>query len=168
MSRASAVISECGKYRYHLQRVWDESRSRICWIMLNPSTADAEQDDPTIRRVIGFSRSWGAGGIDVVNLFALRATNPAALKKCSFRYAVGPENDSWIFRIAESPDVSRVIAAWGRHGEYGGRDHEVLTSIRRHVEQVGEAPFPRHPLYLKSTLLPIEVKRAGYTGGRSR
>lgn len=158
---SSAVISECGKYRYHLRRVWDEQLPRICWIMLNPSTADYTQDDPTIRRCIGFAKAWGCGGLDVVNLFALRATNPDELKTVSLSAAIGPDNDEWICRVAEAPEIVRVVAAWGRRGEYGGRDREVLTTVRCQFEQVGESDYPRHPLYLKSELKPAILALAG-------
>ncbi|MDB5297796.1 MAG: hypothetical protein JWO31_3779 [Phycisphaerales bacterium] len=75
-TRAAAVLSPCERYRYVLHRWWDESKPAVCWLMLNPSTADAATDDPTIRKCCGFARAWGAGGIAVVNLFALRATDP--------------------------------------------------------------------------------------------
>jgi hypothetical protein len=150
---SSAVISECGVYRYHLQRIWGDG-PRFCWIMLNPSTADADQDDPTIRRVIGFSKSWGAGGIDVVNLFALRATNPVALKAHPDPVGIF-RNDECILRIAAHPCVTQIIAAWGRGGELNGRDKQVLKMLRDYtVHQVGEWKFPRHPLYLKADLQP--------------
>lgn len=77
----SAIISECGKYRYSLSRIWDENKANVLFIMLNPSTADGDVDDPTIRRCIGFAKSWGYGGIYVGNLFAYRATDPKELLK---------------------------------------------------------------------------------------
>src|SRR5262245_19133112 len=91
-----ALISPCGLYRYWLTRTWDNSLRRVCWVMLNPSTADAEQDDPTIRRCVGFARSWGAGGIIVVNLFAFRASDPKALLRAAD--PVGPDNDGHILK----------------------------------------------------------------------
>src|SRR5687768_14824465 len=74
-----ARFSDCGTYRYNLTRLWDARLIRVCWVMLNPSTADQHEDDATIRRCIGFSRSWGAGALTVVNLFAFRATQPRDL-----------------------------------------------------------------------------------------
>lgn len=74
-----AIISGCGKYRYSLWRTWDKKLPKVMFIMLNPSTADAYEDDPTIRRCINFAKSWGYGGIVVGNLFAYRATNPKKL-----------------------------------------------------------------------------------------
>ena len=75
MTVGAAGISECGCYRYWLTRTWNPRRATLCWVLLNPSTADADRDDPTIRRCQGFARSWGYGGIVVVNLFAYRATD---------------------------------------------------------------------------------------------
>ena len=68
----SADLSPCGNYRYSLRRLWDEKRPGVLWVMLNPSTADANADDPTVRRCMGYARSWGCGSIEVVNLCAWR------------------------------------------------------------------------------------------------
>ena len=72
----SAEISKCGKYRYMLMRIWDLDLPKVCFVGLNPSTADAKEDDPTIRQLIEFAKSWNYGGFVIVNLFAMRATNP--------------------------------------------------------------------------------------------
>jgi hypothetical protein len=63
--KASATISRCGAYRYRLERQWDSEKAKVAFLMLNPSIADACQDDPTIRRCIGFARAWGHGGLIV-------------------------------------------------------------------------------------------------------
>ena len=75
MYEKSAIISECEQYRYELRRIWQPKKGLVCWVMLNPSIADANIDDPTIRRCIGYTAKWGYGGRVVVNLFALRATS---------------------------------------------------------------------------------------------
>ena len=75
----NAELSICKKYRYSLTRIWDEDKPNVMFVMLNPSTADEKNDDPTIRRCINFAKDFGAGGIYVVNLFPLRATNPNEL-----------------------------------------------------------------------------------------
>ncbi len=105
----SATISGCGKYRYELRRVWDLKKPQVVWIMLNPSTADANQDDPTIRKVYGFSKRWGAGGFTVVNLFAYRATDPRELKTAEDPF--GPLNTDFVRSHLYS--MSRVVLAWG-------------------------------------------------------
>jgi hypothetical protein len=103
-----AVLSDDGRYRYRLSRRWTEGPT-LHWVMLNPSTADADKDDPTIRRCVGFATHNGFGSISVCNLFALRATNPRELiPACSA--AVGPANDKF---IQEIPSGSTVVAAWG-------------------------------------------------------
>jgi len=113
--QTAAGFSPCGCYRYWLTRTWDESRSAVCWLMLNPSTADATRDDPTIRRCIGIARRWGHGGIVAVNLFALRATDPAELVRAVD--PVGPENDA---AVRSHTAGLRVIAAWGSKGRPPG------------------------------------------------
>ncbi|MGH9551149.1 MAG: DUF1643 domain-containing protein, partial [Terriglobales bacterium] len=91
---AKAVFDRSGKYRYTLSRCWNSDLERIVFLMLNPSTADAEVTDPTIRSCLGFARELGFGALEVVNLFAYRATEPAALKRA--RSPVGRENDRYI------------------------------------------------------------------------
>ncbi len=153
-----AVISECGHYRYLLQRSWDSSWQAVCFIMLNPSTADAELDDPTIRRCLGFAKELGYGQLEVVNLFALRATDPAELKKPGD--VIGPENDSW---IADSARVcSMIICAWGNHGNLHGRSASVLHTLRQaghvpHALRISKSGQPAHPLYLPYGLKPIAM-----------
>lgn len=143
------------KYRYRLNRTWDESRPPVCWVMLNPSTADAETDDPTIRRCMGFARDWGHGGIVVVNLFAWRATDPRKL--CMAGDPVGPENDR---HIIDACAGELVVVAWGTNAP-AARASEVLRLIKdnalmiRHLGKT-KGGHPRHPLYVPATqpLLP--------------
>lgn len=158
----SAVVSECGAYRYRLGRVWDKSLPEVAWCMLNPSTADADDDDPTIRRCVGLSQSWGYGGIVVVNLFAMRATDPKELKRATS--PVGPDNNQHIRDVVDS--VRRVIVAWGSvvtsldKPSIRNRDAAVLTLLRRSealfVGHVGltKDGHPRHPLYVKGDIRP--------------
>lgn len=72
----SADFSACGTYRYALRKIWLPAAPQVLFIGLNPSTADEKSDDPTIRRCLGFARSWGYGGLIVANLFAYRTTAP--------------------------------------------------------------------------------------------
>lgn len=111
----AAVLSDCAKYRYTLTRRWDHSLPAAVFIGLNPSTADADLDDPTIRRCIRFARDWGYGALVMVNLFASRATDPADLP--AGEMAIGPENDrlAWHETGHALATGGIVIAAWGAH-----------------------------------------------------
>ncbi|MDP9281764.1 MAG: DUF1643 domain-containing protein [Chloroflexota bacterium] len=144
---AGAIFSSDRRYRYRLWRRWDRSRPAIAFCMLNPSTADARRDDPTIRRCIGFARDWGYGGIEVVNIFALRATDPRELR--SARDPVGPRNDAFMLRAAAA---SAVVVAWGVHGALRDRGSEALRLFgpRSRLLALGRtrSGAPRHPLHL--------------------
>lgn len=158
----AADLSSCGRYRYSLSRVWDTSQRLVCWVMLNPSTADAEQDDPTICRCTAFAKAWGAGGIHVVNLFALRATDPDELRRAAD--PVGPENDGHIFRAAYGRGV---VVAWGVHGGLLKRDQAVLrllVSVARANQPVAclgltRQGHPRYPLYVAGDTEPVLFPR---------
>ena len=143
-----AAFSRDGRYRYRLWRRWDRSRPAIAFCMLNLSTADARRDDPTIRRCIGFARDWGYGGVEVVNIFALRATDPRALR--SARDPVGPRNDAFMLRAAAR---SPVVIAWGIHGALRDRGSTVLRLFgpRARLLALGRtrSGAPRHPLHLR-------------------
>src|SRR5438128_11131670 len=106
-----ATFSRDRRYRYRLWRRWDRSRAVVAFVMLSPSTADAMHDDPTIRRCVGFARAWGCGGVDVVNLFALRATDPRALRKAAD--PIGPANERHLRRAVRAAGL--VVLAWGAH-----------------------------------------------------
>jgi hypothetical protein len=152
----SAVFSKCGRYRYVLRRTWNESGPTVLIIGLNPSTADAECDDPTIRRCIGFARDWGYGSLLVGNLFAYRATHPRVLK--SVADPIGPRNDSWLRNLVRQADF--VVAAWGIHGSLHSRDMQVLAAVSDvHCLGVTKAGYPRHPLYLSATSMLYSFSR---------
>lgn len=153
------------RYRYHLARHWGQAPGPVVlWVMLNPSTADDEQDDPTIRRCIGFSRGWGFHGLRVVNLFALRATDPRAL--ADSLDPVGMENDIAITAAVRDGNTLRVIAAWGAHRFARDRalevKHLLWREAARHlsctVSHLGltRSGAPRHPLYVPASQQPID------------
>ncbi len=159
-TQGTACISPCGTYRYRLNRTWDETRGRVVWVMLNPSSADAEQDDPAIRRCVGFARAWGYGAIEVVNLFAARCTYPKELRK--FPDAVGPDNDQHIQDAVRNSEARLVIAAWGRDPYALTRAMQVKRLIRSCgvvLQCLGMTKNgrPKHPLYLPSAtqLIPF-------------
>jgi hypothetical protein len=147
--KTGAIISNCGMYRYLLWRKWSECGPELLYIMLNPSTADEHTDDPTIRRCIRWAVNHGYAGINVCNLFAYRATDPAQLKRVV--NPVGPLNNQIIAKAAlESTDI---ICARGGHGQYMNRDQEVCLMLRklgRDLKAFGltKSGAPKHPLYL--------------------
>lgn len=148
-----------GPYRYRLWRTIDaEGRGgTMAWVMLNPSTADAVVPDPTITRCVGFATDLGYGRIEVVNLFAARATDPRDLD--GFEDPIGPVNDATI--LAAVQNAARVVVAWGAHPgtEVDRRSAEVLALLQHAGVSVWcfgvtASGRPAHPLYLaKSTLM---------------
>lgn len=150
----SAVLSGCGTYRYRLTREWADGEC-VTWLMLNPSTADATVDDPTIRKCVGFSKRWGYGRMVVVNLFALRSPDPRALARNTD--PVGPENDCYLTQAFE--EGREIICAWGcvQHlsSKLAWRIPAVLQRIPEHTPTVclgrRRDYAPRHPLMLPYT-----------------
>lgn len=146
---AAAVFSEDGAYRYRLRRRW-EVGPLVTFVMLNPSTADHEVLDPTVRRCVGFAQREGAGALEVVNVFALRSTDPKALY--GHPDPIGPGNDEHILTAAAESRL--VIAAWGHHpAKLGGRGEAVRRLLADHgiaLHHLGltKDSYPRHPLYL--------------------
>lgn len=160
--RSDASISPCRRYRYTLERHWGDGAT-LCWIMLNPSTANASDDDPTIRKCIGFAQRWGYDGISVVNLFAWRATEPHQLRTRadSGVDVIGPDNDLAI--ISAATRAKTVIAAWGIHGRHQGRDFQVWKLLQSHHVTIAclgltKRLDPKHPLYV-----PYDHKPRVYT-----
>lgn len=144
-----AVFSACGQYRYRLCRTWDFRKRTINFVMLNPSTADERQNDPTVERCERRARDWGYGGYYITNLFALRSTDPRELRRVED--PVGPDNDVEILTAAGM--AYEVICAWGNHGAYRGRSAEVAKMLseahqRLRALRVGKTGEPCHPLYL--------------------
>ena len=162
---SGADISTCGRYRFSLFRSWGDGLP-CAFVMLNPSTADASEDDPTIRRCIGFAKSWGYGGIEVVNLYAYRATNPKDLWKTAS--PIGPGNDDHIREAAQSCD--RVVLAWGAHGAKYGRGQRVEDLVRecgKDVVTLGRTKSgePKHPLYLRADTAALSAQRTADPNG---
>ncbi len=151
---SDATLSEGKNYRYDLQRVWKRHGGFALFIGLNPSTADATENDPTIRRMMGFARDWGLGGICVVNLFAYRTKNPKDLKNAFD--PIGPMNDYHIKGLFNHVYCVKTIACWGATKTHG-RDEEVMEILES--ERPDEKIYclgtttkgcPKHPLYLPS------------------
>ena len=177
----TAVLSDDGKYRYRLTRqvaapvglfaepvpgqsLIERHAQRVLYVMLNPSTADAEVDDPTIRRCKNFAADWGYTHIDVVNLYAYRATDPADLQRARLEGEdiVGPDNLQHVVEMLAMSHL--VIVAWGANAETQQPRSPVLDMLQ-------DSPFdlyclgttqngnPRHPLYVRKDVTPVEWKR---------
>ncbi len=163
MGRSLAIESQCGAvfdvrrdYRYLLWRRWDDSLPGLCFVMLNPSTADEQKNDPTIARCEGFARRWGFGRLDVVNAFAYRATESAALAKAN--NPVGELADQYIKEAVNRNE--KLVLAWGNWGALNDRHLEMRDLIGARAAYgfgVTKQFQPKHPLYLRndSGLLPL-------------
>lgn len=145
-----AVLSPCRSYRYELWRRWG-SGGTCTFIGLNPSTADETNDDPTIRRCVGFAKEWGYGSLCMVNLFAFRATQPKDMMSAAD--PIGPENDATLEKVFTGSGM--VIAAWGNHGKHLNRGRDVLEKFPDiHFLKLNSDGSPAHPLYLPKSLTP--------------
>lgn len=156
---SSAIISSCGNYRYSLSRIWDKSKPTVLFVMLNPSTADELENDNTINRCIGFAKSWGYGGLYVANLFSYRSRNPKALLNTKDPF--GEKNESTLYRLQEECEI--VVCAWGNYPIVNkilkGKDpldFYVFDKEKLHYLKLSKNGTPTHPLYLKSSLVPIK------------
>lgn len=154
---SGALFSDCLRFRYRLWRRWrNGDRGCVNFIMLNPSTADAVSNDPTVRRCIGFARSWGYDGLTVTNLFAFRSTDPAQLETAAD--PIGPDNDINIRSVALTAPL--VVCAWGVGGRLLDRSDAAFRLLRdlplHHLSKTGgPRPQPKHPLYLRRELAPV-------------
>ena len=146
---SDAIFSNDGRYRYRLTREWDASTTKMTFVMLNPSTADETVDDPTIRRCVSFAQRSAFGGIEVVNLYALRSTDPKVLRRAID--PVGPDNDRQLAETFER--ATTIVVAWGAGAEPARvRQVKKLLGDRETVWCLGVTAdgSPRHPLYLRS------------------
>ncbi|MCH7535085.1 MAG: DUF1643 domain-containing protein [Bacteroidetes bacterium] len=149
-----AEFSDCKKYRYALWRIWDESKPFVMFIGLNPSIANENSDDPTIRRVRRFSADWGYGGVYMVNLFAWVTAYPQELNKCDNPLA---DNDKWLEKISNKCD--KIIFAWGSFAKAQDRGRQMIKMFpNAHALMINSNGSPRHPLYVKSDVVPIPIK----------
>jgi hypothetical protein len=161
-------FSDCRTWRYTLSRRWtpDVAPRFVNFVLLNPSTADETQDDPTIRRCRGFAEREGFKAMVVTNLFAFRATKPADLRKALD--PIGPSNDKTLMEVARV--ASLVVCGWGNHGRWKSRGDIVksvllLSGVRPYClgmthafRTQRESPQPRHPLYLPASTELLELK----------
>lgn len=162
----SALLSDDELYRFLLTREWEPGKRSLVSIGLNPSTADAKIDDPTIKKEVKFARAWGCGSLIKVNLFAWRSTDPSVLPGLSD--PVGKDNDCYILeatrkRHAEAP-LPMILCAWGNGGEL----HERGLKVTRMLSGMGRELLcltknkngePAHPLYQRDDSKPIPYTR---------
>jgi hypothetical protein len=156
----SAIFSACRRFRYRLGRDLSVSGSGTClFILLNPSTADEETDDPTVRRCAGFAGRWGHARVEIVNLFAWRSVLPEIMRRASD--PVGPDNDSAI--LAAAREAAMVVCGWGNHGAHLSRGRDVLrllsaAGVTPHALRLTHSGQPQHPLYLPGSLKPFPLE----------
>ena len=161
--KSGATFSPCRTWRYALWRIWDDDKMAVLWIGLNPSTAEEEKNDPTVRRCMGFSRDWGYGGIFMLNVFAFRATDPQVMKAAED--PIGQENYRTIQEYHEVAGLT--VAAWGVHGAFMDQAAAVcrLERISPHAKtrylgedlwclDITQGGHPSHPLYQPANLKP--------------
>ncbi len=152
---SEAIFSPGREYRYLLNRRWAVGGTTATFVMLNPSTASASADDPTIRRCVGYARRWGHNALNVVNLHAYRATDPRELRQVAD--PVGLLNDKFIRGVCKPGWLT--VAAWGVHGRLNNRGAEVTAMLTdAGVEltclEVTAGGYPKHPLYCRLGLMP--------------
>jgi hypothetical protein len=156
--RTEAYFSEDRKHRYWLLRVWDESLPLLCVVGINPSTADERENDPTIRRCIGFAKRLGYGGLLMLNVGAYRSTDPRGWRKAADPY--GPENTVQHLKDYVSIfGATCVVAAWGKNGQYAvQRCAEIASEMQPMLWCWGKNGdgTPRHPLMLPYST-PLEA-----------
>ena len=158
----SAIISDCNKYRYELHREWDKDKKKVLFIMLNPSTADADNNDLTTIRCMNFAKKWGYGGIMIGNIYPFRAKRPKDLRKWlnDFIYSDGhgatKTNEVHVKEMAEQADM--IVCAWGCNH----------PGIPEWVDELGDLFYlelckdnitPKHPLgNLSKDAIPTNYK----------
>ena len=172
-SPTGATYNPSRTHRYLLWRTWDPDRPRVCFVLLNPSTATAEVLDPTLTRCKGFAQSWGFGAMVVANVFALRSTSPKGLRAVAD--PTGPENDAAVIFAANSSD--KVVIGWGNHGSLNGRHDAVISMLhahsladRCHYFRLTASGMPTHPLYLRADAALVALtgpSHASTAGGKA-
>jgi hypothetical protein len=165
LERAYAVFSPCERYRYQLWWPTGIERGGIALgIFANPSTATAEQTDPTVRRWIGYCRDWGYSWAGVCNVRAWRETDPRKVPPDP--EAIGADNDDHIIDCVR--EAALVVCGWGKLG--GARGPHILQLIRNagavpSALKLNKDGSPCHPLYLAANLKPVPMARAAARDG---
>ncbi len=156
--RRSATFDVSRRYRYRLLRSWNNQHhaaGQVTFIMLNPSRADAHQDDPTIQACTAFAKNWGYDQLEVVNLFAYRTKSPSDLIRAE--NPIGKDNDQYLYLGAKA--ARKIILAWGNGGALLNRANTVLELLAPYQNKLyclaqNKSGYPQHPLYIKRTKQP--------------
>lgn len=166
-SGRTTILSPCRLYRYTLWREWrlphglpyplplHAASEFAMFIGLNPSTADETQDDPTIRKCVGFAKRWGYGALCMTNLFAFRATSPKDMRK--YPRPIGEDNLITLVQLGQQAGI--VIACWGVNGCFNHRDRYVESvlkaeGVKLHYLRLTKGGQPEHPLYVPYEVTP--------------
>ena len=156
--KKSAIISDCGKYRYELHREWDKKKGKVLFIMLNPSTADADNNDLTTIRCINFAKKWGYGGIMIGNIYPFRAKRPNDLRKWlkdggTYQFF----NRDAVHQMAEQADL--IVCAWGCNYKGNIPDWVEELGDLHYLELCKDDITPKHPLgNLSKDAIPTNYK----------
>lgn len=154
---AGAIFSQCDRYRYRLWRVWEPTKPKLCFVMLNPSTATHEVPDQTVTRCKKRAEALGYGGLEVVNIFALRSTDPKKLYEVGDPH--GRYNPSEIYKAVDGSQIA--ICAWGTHGKFVDTGNIIRSFLQHyfpnktHYLKLNKDGSPTHPLYLPYSLQPV-------------
>jgi len=149
---ADAKLSDCGKYRFFLERTWDADLPKLAVCMLNPSWGDAEKDDQTIRRLIHFATRWGYGGLAIVNLYPLRAAKPGMMWADEHRSH--DDNAHWhdVIIITAENNGNKLLIAWGNDGAWEGEADKFIQRVKERSSKIELVTLgktadgnPRHP-----------------------
>ena len=166
----SATFSPCRKYRYSLTRTWDDGLGKVCFLGCNPSTADETINDPTVTRCINFAKDWGFGTMEMLNIFALRSTDPKELYKSAEPVSPPYKLQDGLFTFTDYNDLAilkscsdsdLIVCCWGNHGKYLHRGELVTAMLKyRTIMCLGitKQGYPKHPLYLRADTKPIVYK----------
>lgn len=171
VGHSGAIVSDCSKYRYCLWRKWNPNLPMMVWVMLNPSTADANLDDPTIRRCTGFAKGYDCGGIQVYNIFAFRSSDPDLLKNENDPF--GPKNHLYLNNIRDDGRKKIIVCGWGSKGwsikplQYAYfKAKEILEGLDLKCFGVTQHGHPKHPLYLPANSRLTDYKFNLNVGGK--
>ena len=164
--KSSASFSTCKDYRWNLSRYINDNRKTLIFMGLNPSLANKNKNDPTLRRLIGFAELWGYGTLVVVNLFARITKSPKFLACCND--PVGWKNDVELnkrLNYWKKKDSCELWIGWGINGRLMNRDKLLLKRIKEsskkpYVIGLTKDGYPRHPLYTsrKKTLFQMNFE----------